>query len=183
MTGTSALSPAASPSNGGLSLAAKRSSAPRKILIVDDSPTNREFLVTTLGYAGHQLIEACNGEEGLARARSEHPDLIIADILMPTMDGYEFVHQLRADPAIAQTPVVFHTASYREHERGRSPRHAASHSSCKNPPAPTRFLPLLIRPWVSLGLTQSRQRTSIAHTCGWSRTSCPRSRRKSGVRP
>ncbi len=116
MTGTSALSPAASPLNSGSSLAAKRLSAPRKILIVDDSPTNREFLVTTLGYAGYQLIEACNGEEGLARARSEHPDLIIADILMPTMDGYEFVHQLRADPAIAQTPVVFHTASYREHE-------------------------------------------------------------------
>ncbi len=88
----------------------------RRILIVDDSPSNREFLITTLGYAGHQVIEACNGEEALARARSEHPDLIIADILMPAMDGYEFVRQLRSDPAIAQTPVIFHTATYREHE-------------------------------------------------------------------
>ncbi len=91
-------------------------STSRKILIVADSPSNREFLVTTLGSAGHQVIEACSGAAGLARAKSEHPDLIIADILMPEMDGYEFVQQLRSDPAIAQTPVIFHTATYREHE-------------------------------------------------------------------
>lgn len=45
-------------------------------------------------------------------ARSEHPDLIISDILMPTMDGYEFVQQLRGDRAIARTPVIFSTANF-----------------------------------------------------------------------
>ncbi len=86
------------------------------ILIVDDRPVNREFLVTLLGYSGHQLLEAGDGSEGLAVARAERPDLVIADILMPTMDGYEFVRLLRADPAIANTPVLFYTAHYHEPE-------------------------------------------------------------------
>ena len=86
------------------------------ILIVDDHPVNREFLVTLLGYGGHRLLQAADGAEALVLARAEHPDLIIADILMPTMDGYELVRQLRADAAIAQTPVIFCTAHYLEHE-------------------------------------------------------------------
>lgn len=65
------------------------------ILIVDDRPVNREFLVTLLSYGGHRLLEAADGADGLAISRAEHPDLIIADILMPTMDGYEFVRLLR----------------------------------------------------------------------------------------
>jgi PAS domain S-box-containing protein len=86
------------------------------ILIVDDRPTNREFLVTLLGYHGHHLLQAADGAEALALARAERPDLVIADILMPTMDGYEFVRQLRADPTVADTRVIFYTAHYREQE-------------------------------------------------------------------
>ncbi len=86
------------------------------ILIIDDQPTIREYLVTLLGYRGHRLIQAADGAEGLATVQSERPDLVIADILMPIMDGYEFVRQLRADPAIATTPVIFYTAHYLEHE-------------------------------------------------------------------
>jgi PAS domain S-box-containing protein len=89
------------------------------ILIVDDRPVNREFLVTLLGYSGHRLLEAGDGSEGLAVARAERPDLVIADVLMPTMDGYEFVRLLRADPAIADTRVVFYTAHYHEPEARR----------------------------------------------------------------
>src|SRR5262249_51544036 len=86
------------------------------ILIVDDRSTNREFLVTLLGYAGHQPLEASGAAEALARTRAEHPDLVIADIVMPEVDGFEFVRQLRADPEIAQTRVMFYTATYREGE-------------------------------------------------------------------
>jgi len=82
------------------------------ILIVDDRSTNRELLVTLLGYAGHRLLEASEGETGLALARAEHPDLIITDIVMPKMDGYEFARQVRSDPAIANTQIIFVTASY-----------------------------------------------------------------------
>jgi signal transduction histidine kinase/CheY-like chemotaxis protein len=86
------------------------------ILVVDDVAANREFLMTLLGYRDHRLIEAADGSEALTLARVEHPDLIISDILMPTMDGYEFVQQLRADRAIAKTPVIFSTADFLERE-------------------------------------------------------------------
>src|SRR4029079_3249552 len=86
------------------------------ILVVDDQTTNREFLVTLLGYHNHQLLEAADGAEALAAARADHPDLVITDVLMPTMDGYAFVRHLRADPTLAHTPVIFYTAAYLERE-------------------------------------------------------------------
>jgi signal transduction histidine kinase/CheY-like chemotaxis protein len=86
------------------------------ILIVDDHPTNRAFLVTLLGYVGHQSLEATDGAEALEVVRAAPPDLVITDVLMPTMDGYEFVRRLRAEPAIASTPVIFYTAMYLERE-------------------------------------------------------------------
>ncbi|MBX3027843.1 response regulator [bacterium] len=84
------------------------------ILIVDDLAANRELLVALLGYAGHRLVEAADGADALARARDTHPDLVITDLLMPVMDGFELVRQLRGDPALAATPVVFYTAHYPE---------------------------------------------------------------------
>jgi putative two-component system response regulator len=87
-----------------------------KILVVDDRQTNREFLTTLLGYDGHCLLEAVDGAEGLAFAETEHPALIITDILMPNMDGCEFIRQLRSRPALATTPVIFLTATYLECE-------------------------------------------------------------------
>src|SRR6202030_2939389 len=86
------------------------------ILIVDDGPGNREYLVAVLGDSGHRLLEAADGAEALALARTEHPDLVIADILMPTMDGYEFVRRLRSNAEIAHTPVIFCTAHFREYD-------------------------------------------------------------------
>jgi PAS domain S-box-containing protein len=86
------------------------------ILIVDDLPANREFLVRILRQLGHWLLEAADGREGLAAVQAEHPDLVITDVLMPVMDGYELVRQLRLDPTTRQTPVLFYTAPYGERE-------------------------------------------------------------------
>jgi signal transduction histidine kinase/CheY-like chemotaxis protein len=86
------------------------------ILTIDDRPINRQFLVSLLGYGGHTVLEAAGGEEGLEIVRRSHPDLVIADIKMPKMDGYQFVEQLRQEEAIAATPVIFYTASYHEGE-------------------------------------------------------------------
>lgn len=86
------------------------------ILIVDDRPANRDFLVTLLGYSGHRLLQASDGAEALAIAMVERPNLVIADILMPTMDGFELVRQIRATLSIADTPVIFCTAHYHERE-------------------------------------------------------------------
>jgi signal transduction histidine kinase/DNA-binding response OmpR family regulator len=87
-----------------------------KILIIDDRPRNRQFLTTLLGYQNHHLSEASDGDEGLRVAREQRPDLIISDVLMPTMDGYEFVRRLREEPEIGKTTVVFNTAHYLSHE-------------------------------------------------------------------
>nr|WP_315397943.1 EAL domain-containing protein [uncultured Duganella sp.] len=86
------------------------------ILIVDDHVLNREFLMTLLGYGGHRLLEAANGAEGLKMALAERPDLVISDILMPNMDGYEFVTRMHGNAETADVPVIFYTATYRERE-------------------------------------------------------------------
>ncbi len=87
-----------------------------RVLVVDDNAANRDLVVTLLKYQGHEPLEAADGAEALAVVREQRPQLVISDILMPTMDGYEFVRQLRADPALAPTEVIFYSAHYRERE-------------------------------------------------------------------
>lgn len=86
------------------------------VLVVDDNVTNRKLLASLLRYEGHRVTEAGDGAEALARARADPPQLVISDILMPTMDGYEFVRRLRADAATAALRVIFYTANYHERE-------------------------------------------------------------------
>ena len=86
------------------------------ILAIDDRPINRQFLASLLGYGGHKVLEASDGEEALRIVRQSHPDLVITDIKMPKMDGYEFVGRLRQEPENAATPVIFYTALYHERE-------------------------------------------------------------------
>jgi signal transduction histidine kinase len=86
------------------------------ILIIEDRPIDREFLATVVRSSGHDVVETSDGEEAL-RVLAETPvQLIISDILMPTIDGYELVRRLREQPALASTPVVFYTAAYHERE-------------------------------------------------------------------
>jgi diguanylate cyclase (GGDEF)-like protein/PAS domain S-box-containing protein len=87
-----------------------------RVLIVDDDAINRELLVTLARFRGHEPLEAADGHEALECVRAQRPQLVISDILMPTMDGYEFVRRLRNDPELSNTQVVFYTASYHEKE-------------------------------------------------------------------
>ncbi len=86
------------------------------ILVVDDQPPIRHLLTAFLSTKGHRILEAGDGAEALALVRRRHPDLVITDILMPSMDGYEFVRQLRSDAAVAGTPVIFYSAIYHQME-------------------------------------------------------------------
>ncbi len=86
------------------------------ILVVDDLKANRDVLVTLLRYKGHRLLEAVDGREALSAVHAEHPDLVITDVLMPVMDGYELLRQLRMDSTTSAIPVVFYTAHYGERE-------------------------------------------------------------------
>ena len=81
-----------------------------RILIVDDNPTNVKVLQTRLAAEGYEVVTAGDGEEGLAAARREKPDLILLDVMMPKLDGLEVCRRLRADPAFPFTPIIMVTA-------------------------------------------------------------------------
>ena len=82
----------------------------RRILIVDDEPAILRMVEALLARKGYEVTVAQDGEEGLEVARSTRPDLVITDVLMPQMDGWALVRQLRAHGELALTPVIFLTA-------------------------------------------------------------------------
>jgi len=87
-----------------------------KILVVDDNPATRELLAVMLRQRRHQVVVAADGAEALALVHDQRPNLVICDILMPTMDGFEFVRRLRADRDIASTSIIFCSATFLELE-------------------------------------------------------------------
>ncbi|MFL6624381.1 MAG: EAL domain-containing protein [Sulfurifustis sp.] len=83
------------------------------ILVVDDRPINRQFLAALLGYAGYRVIEAADGAQALEMVQAHHPALVISDILIPGIEGIDFVNRLRANPGSAPIPMILYTAAYR----------------------------------------------------------------------
>src|ERR1051325_9090053 len=82
------------------------------ILVVDDNRANREALASLLEVAGHDVRRAASAREALESALADPPDLVVSDVLMPGMDGYVLVRELRADSRTAALPVVFYTAYF-----------------------------------------------------------------------
>jgi diguanylate cyclase (GGDEF)-like protein len=82
------------------------------ILVADDNRANRDALASLLEVAGYRVLTAADGREALAIALEERPDLVIADVLMPLMDGYQLARRLRAEPSTAQVGLMFYTAYF-----------------------------------------------------------------------
>ncbi len=82
----------------------------KRILIAEDNPASREFLVELLGAQGYEVTAVEDGEAALQKAREMAVDLIVLDIQMPGMDGYEVLRRLRADPNLAGQRIVACTA-------------------------------------------------------------------------
>ena len=78
----------------------------KRILVVEDHEENRQLLRDLLTNFGYELIEAVTGEDGLVMAEMELPDLILMDIQLPGVDGYETTRQIKAKPALRQIPVI-----------------------------------------------------------------------------
>lgn len=87
-----------------------------RVLVVDDNKQNRYLLKVLLEGHGYTTASAVNGAEALAAAQRHPPDLVIADILMPVMDGYSLCRQMKTDTDLNQIPFIFYTATYTEPE-------------------------------------------------------------------
>jgi CheY-like chemotaxis protein len=77
-----------------------------KILYVEDHPAQRDIMAQMLELSGYQVAVACDGVEGVEQARSWEPDLILIDLRMPRMDGFEAIEVLRGDPKTADIPII-----------------------------------------------------------------------------
>ena len=78
----------------------------KRILMVEDTEDNRQIMRDLMASAGYELLEAVNGAEGVAMAALHKPDLILMDIQLPVMDGYEASRRIKADPALCHIPII-----------------------------------------------------------------------------
>ncbi len=78
----------------------------RRVLVIEDQEDNRRIVRDLLGSAGYELIEAVTGDEGVAFAEQHRPDLILMDIQLPGLDGYEAARRIKANPALQKIPII-----------------------------------------------------------------------------
>jgi two-component system alkaline phosphatase synthesis response regulator PhoP len=88
----------------------------QRILIAEDEKDIRELITFTLQYAGYEVLATVNGEEAWQMALKEKPDLILLDVRMPRLDGYDACRRIKASPATKDIPVVFLSAKGQESE-------------------------------------------------------------------
>ena len=94
--------------------------SPNKVLVIDDEPEITEIIMAFLSNAGYEVEIENSSVEGLARAKDAKPDVILLDIMMPVMDGYEVCAQLKKDPETAPIPVLFLTGKDAKDDAGLS---------------------------------------------------------------
>jgi two-component system cell cycle response regulator DivK len=78
----------------------------KRVLVVEDTEDNRQIIRDLLTSAGYEMIEAVNGEEGVAMAAEHRPDLILMDIQLPVLDGYEATRRIKTNPALRHIPII-----------------------------------------------------------------------------
>ena len=83
---------------------------PQTVLLIDDEVNGRKIAKLLLERAGYRALTAANGEEGILLAKVERPDVILLDVMMPKMNGYDALRRLKDDPDTARTPVIMLTA-------------------------------------------------------------------------
>ena len=89
----------------------------KNILVIDDSPTERFFLADILSKAGYQVTTAENGEEGIAKAKATKPDLILMDVVMPGLNGFQATRTLTRDEETRHIPVIVCTSKGQETDK------------------------------------------------------------------
>lgn len=111
---------AAGKTGGGEAAGEDTGGGPKTVLVVEDNPFNRNFIRLILDHMGFEVVEAENGEIGVARALEALPDLVLMDMMMPVMDGFQATRALKANPRTAAVPVLAMTALSLEKDRRRA---------------------------------------------------------------
>lgn len=88
-----------------------------KILLVEDSSTQAQAYITMLKRHGHTILYAVNGEDGLAKAEKEQPEIVLMDIVMPQMDGYSATRALRQNPKTNHIPVIIFSSKSQDTDK------------------------------------------------------------------
>jgi twitching motility two-component system response regulator PilH len=94
-----------------------RTMAIRKILIVDDSPTERHVLNDMLTKAGYEVVTSDNGEDAILKAKSQKPDLILMDVVMPGLNGFQATRAISRDPETRAIPIILCTSKSQETDK------------------------------------------------------------------
>ena len=123
--------------------------ADQKLLLVEDNEDNRIIYSTVLRHIGYTVIEALDGVQAIALARSELPDLILMDISIPEVDGWEATRILRADPATRHIPIIALTAHALSDDRERAT--AVGFTSYLAKPVEPRAVAAEVRRWIGGG--------------------------------
>jgi two-component system cell cycle response regulator DivK len=111
----------------------------RTVLLVEDNPHNRKIFSGMLAHAGFRVVEAIDGNEALARVAAEVPDLILMDLSIPGVDGWECTRRIKADPKSAQVPIVALTAHAMRGDEERA-RQAGCDGYLSKPISPKRVV-------------------------------------------
>jgi DNA-binding response OmpR family regulator len=111
----------------------------RRVLLADDDPALRRLIGTTLGSQDFDLLQAVDGEEALQIARQQHPELVLLDVNMPKLDGFEVCRNLRSDPATSSMKIVMLTARGADVDRARA-REAGADDYFIKPFSPVQLL-------------------------------------------
>ena len=132
-----------------------------KILIIDDEATIRRMLSVLLKRNGHEVLEAQDGESGVETANAHQPDIILLDIMMPRVDGFETLRRLRANPNTAEIPVIFVSAKSQVEDRVEGLRLGADDYVVK-PADPTELM-MRIEAVMNRSRRQIRRRRAATH--------------------
>ena len=89
----------------------------KKILVIEDDPATSRLIDYSLRHHGYEVVTANNGHEGVKKAQSESPDLVILDVMLPGVDGYEICRRLRSNPETAALPIIIFSAKAQESDR------------------------------------------------------------------
>lgn len=92
----------------------------KRILVVEDQEDNRQIMCDLLTNAGYQVIEAVSGNEGVTMAQAHVPDLILMDIQLPGIDGYETTRRIKANAALRHIPIIAVTSYAMDHEESKA---------------------------------------------------------------